>query len=91
MRYLHSVDMERLLDSTLDEAAALRDLSQASSSSVVEGGLPLALASQLEQRDPDALRKWATESTRTSDSLGALFASVPLDVDLLTLTPKARV
>ena len=93
LRYLHSVDMERLLDTTLDEAPALRELSSASDAAgelvpLVEGGLPKALAAQLEQRDADALHKWATDSPLATQNLNALLASIPLDVDLLTLAPK---
>ena len=93
LRYLHSLDMERLLDSTLDEAPALRELSLASATAgelvpLMEGGLPKALASQFEQRDVDGLRKWATDSPRAAHNLCALLGSIPLDVDLLTLSPR---
>jgi hypothetical protein len=94
LRYLHSLDMERLLDSTLDEAPALRELSLVSAAAgdlvpLVEGGLSKALASQFDQRDVDGLRKWATDSPRAAHNLSALLGSIPLDVDLLTLSPRS--
>ena len=85
--------MERLLDSTLDEAPALRELSLTAAAAgelvpLVGGDLSKALASQLEQRDVDGLRKWAADSPRAARHLGALLGSIPLDVDLLTLSPR---